>query len=73
MKSKALIVAVTELSMRVRSKAFLISLALMPLIVAVGFGVHRFTRDAVDTKDRRFVVVDRSGVLYAAIAAAAEQ
>ena len=73
MKSKALIVAATELGMRVRSKAFLISLALMPLIVAVGFGVHRFTRDAVDTKDRRFVVVDRSGVLYAAIAAAAEQ
>ena len=72
MKSKTLIVAVTELTTRMRSKAFLISLALMPLIMAVAFGVQKFTRDSVDTKDRRFVVADRSGVLYGAIAAAAE-
>jgi ABC-2 type transport system permease protein len=41
--------------------------------MAIGFGVQKFTRENVDTKDRRFVVVDRSGVLYPAIAAAAEQ
>jgi ABC-type Na+ efflux pump permease subunit len=73
MTSKTLIVAVSELSTRIRSKAFLISLALMPLIVALAFGVQRFTRDNVDTKDRRFVVVDRTGELYDAIARAAEQ
>jgi ABC-type Na+ efflux pump permease subunit len=73
MTRKTLIIAVSELSTRVRSKAFLISLALMPLIVALAFGVQRFTRDNVDTKDRSFVVVDRTGELYDAIARAADQ
>jgi len=73
MKNKALIVAVSEFTTLTRSKAFLVGLALMPVIMAIGFGVQKFTRENVDTKDRRFVVVDRSGVLYQAIAAAAEQ
>ena len=73
MTSKTLIVAASELSTRMRSKAFLISLALMPLIMAIGYGVHKFTQDSVDTKDHRFVVVDRTGEIYAAIARAAEQ
>jgi ABC-2 type transport system permease protein len=73
MKNKALIVAVSEFTTLTRSKAFLVGLALMPVIMAIGFGVQKFTRENVDTKDRRFVVVDRSGVLYPAIAAAAEQ
>lgn len=72
MNNKALIVALSEFTTRVRSKAFLIGLALMPVIAGIGFGVQRFTRDAVDTKDRRFVVVDRTGVLYDAIASAAQ-
>jgi len=73
MKNKALIVAVSEFTTLTRSKAFLVGLALMPVIMAIGFGVQKFTRENVDTKDRRFVVVDRSGVLYQAIASAAEQ
>ena len=40
--------------------------------MAIGFGVQKFTRNAVDTKDRRFVVVDRSGWLYTGIVAASE-
>jgi len=73
MKNKALIVAVSEFNTLTRSKAFLIGLALMPIIIAIAFGVQKFTRNNVDLKDRRFVVVDRSGVVYPAIAAAAEQ
>jgi ABC-2 type transport system permease protein len=72
MKNKALIVAISEFNTLTRSKAFVLGLALMPLIVAIAFGVQKLTRDTVDTKDRRFVVVDRSGALYPAIAAAAE-
>jgi ABC-2 type transport system permease protein len=72
MTNKALIVAASEFTTRIQSKAFLIGLALMPLIMAIGLGVSKFTREAVDTKDRRFVVIDRSGVLYGAIAAAAD-
>jgi len=73
MKNKALIVAISEFNTLTRSKAFLIGLALMPIIIAVAFGVQKFTRNNVDLKDSRFVVVDRSGVLYPAVAAAAEQ
>jgi ABC-2 type transport system permease protein len=73
MKNKTLIIAVSEFNTLTRSKAFLIGLALMPIIMTIAFGVQRVTRNAVDTKDRRFVVVDRSGALYPAIATAAEQ
>jgi ABC-2 type transport system permease protein len=73
MKNKTLIVAVSEFNTLTRSKAFLIGLALMPVIMAIGLGVQKLTHDAVDTKARPFVVVDRTGVLFGAIASAAEQ
>jgi ABC-type Na+ efflux pump permease subunit len=73
MKNKTLIVAVSEFTTLTRSKAFLFGLALMPVIMAIAFGVQKFTRDTVDTKDRPFVVVDRTGVLYGAITSAAGQ
>ena len=73
MKHKTLIVAVSEFTTLTRSKAFLVGLALMPVIMAIALGVQKFTRDTVDTRDRPFVVVDRSGVLFGVIAAAAEQ
>jgi len=73
MTNKALIVAVSEFTTLTRSKAFLIGLALMPIIMAIAVGVQKFTRENVDTTDRRFVVIDRSAVLYRSIAAAADQ
>lgn len=73
MKNKAVIVAVSEFTTLVRSKAFVVGLLMMPLFSAVALGVQKFTRDATDIKDRRFAVVDRSGVLYAPIKAAADE
>src|SRR5689334_17325906 len=73
MKNKALIVAISEFTTLVRSKAFVVGLLMMPLFSAVAFGVQKFTRDATDIRDRRFVVVDRSGVLYAPLKAAADE
>ncbi len=73
MKHKALIVAVSEFNTLTRSKAFLIGLAIIPIILAIALGVQKMTRNAVDTKDHHVVVVDRSGAIYPAIAAAAEQ
>jgi ABC-2 type transport system permease protein len=73
MKNKAVIVAISEFTTLVRSKAFIVGLLMMPLFSAVAFGVQKFTRDAVDTKDRRFTVVDRSGVLYEPLKAAADE
>jgi ABC-2 type transport system permease protein len=73
MNSKALIVAVSEFTTLVRSKAFVVGLLMMPLFSAVAFGVQKFTKDATDIRDRRFVVVDRSGALYAPLKAAADE
>lgn len=73
MTNKALIVAISEFTTLVRSKAFIVGLLMMPLFSGVAIGVQRFTRGATDIKDRRFVVVDRTGVLYAPLKAAADE
>lgn len=72
MKSKTLIVALSEFSTLTRSKAFLVGILLMPVFMVIALGVQKFTRNATDVNDRRFVVVDRTGVIYPALAAAAE-
>jgi ABC-2 type transport system permease protein len=73
MKNKTLIVALSEFATLTRSKAFLVGILLMPIFMGIALGVQKFTRNATDIKDRRFVVIDRTGVLYPAIAAAAEE
>jgi ABC-2 type transport system permease protein len=73
MKNKALIVAVSEFTTLVQSKAFLIGLLMMPVFMGVAMGVQKFTRDATDIKDRPFVVVDRTGALFAPLKAAADE
>lgn len=72
-KNKALIVAVSEFTTQVRSKGFLLGLLMMPVFMAISVGVQKFTRDATDIKDRPFVVVDRSGVLYGPLKDAADE
>ncbi|HEY3885037.1 MAG TPA: ABC transporter permease, partial [Vicinamibacterales bacterium] len=68
---KTLIIAGSEFTTLTRSKAFLIGLALMPILMGVAFGAQRFTRDTSDRGDHRVVVVDRTGVLYDAVQAVA--
>lgn len=68
---KTLIIAESEFTTLTRSKAFLIGLLMMPVLIAAGLGAQRFTRDASDRGDHRFVVVDRTGALYGAIQALA--
>jgi ABC-2 type transport system permease protein len=41
--------------------------------MGIALGVQKFTRNATDINERRFVVIDRTGVLYPAIATAAEE
>jgi ABC-2 type transport system permease protein len=71
-RNKSLIVAVSEFTTLVQSKAFLIGLLMMPIIMGIAFGVQKFSRNAVDVKSRSFVVVDRTGSLYAPLKAAAD-
>lgn len=73
MKNKTLIVALSEFNTLTRSKAFLVGILLMPVFMAIALGVQKFTRNASDINERRFVVIDRTGVLYPAVAAAAEE
>jgi ABC-2 type transport system permease protein len=73
MKNKALIVALSEFTTLVRSKAFLAGLLMMPVFMGIAIGVQKFTRDAADIKDRPFVVIDRSGVLYGPLQEAANE
>ena len=72
-KNKTLIVALSEFTTLTKSKAFLIGILMMPVFMGIAFAVQKFTRNATDIKDRHFVVVDRTGVLYGPLAAAAEE
>ena len=60
---KALIVAQSEFITLVRSKAFLIGLILMPVVMGTSVMLVRATKDATDMKDRTFALVDYTGVV----------
>lgn len=64
MLRKSLVIAQTEISSAVRTKAFLVGVLLMPLMmVGISLSGH-FIEKRVDTTAKRFAVVDRSGTLY---------
>jgi len=60
---KTLIVAQSEFTTLVKTKAFLISVILMPLVMGGSIMLVRATRDATDSKDRTFALVDHTGVI----------
>lgn len=60
---KILVVAKREYLATVRSKAFIISIVLMPILMGGGMFAQRLLRGVVDTADKRIVVVDRTGKL----------
>ena len=64
---KVLSVMRTEYLISVRSKAFLIGLAMLPLIIGFTILAQVMTRDRADLSDRTFAVVDRSGRLFSII------
>lgn len=57
---KALIVAVREYKAAVYTKAFIISLAVMPLMMGGGLLASYLLRGVKDLKERRFAVIDRT-------------
>ncbi|HTU91236.1 MAG TPA: ABC transporter permease [Gemmataceae bacterium] len=67
---KMLVVAVREYLAAVRTKAFLITLIIMPVLMSGSIVVQWLLRDYHDTKTKKFVVVDRTpgARLYPAIA-----
>ena len=60
---KVFVIARREYLAMVGSKAFLISIAIMPVFMLGGAVVPQLMRDRVDTNDKRIVVLDQSGTL----------
>ena len=69
--NKIFIVAHSEFSMLVRTRAFVVTLILMPVLMAASIGLSRAARNATDTNTRTFAYIDRSGVIAPALEAAA--
>lgn len=63
---KVLIIAIAEYEQAVRSRAFLIGLLAVPLLMGLAFGIQALTARR-DTSERRFAIVDRTGVVAEAI------
>lgn len=60
---KALTVARTEYLRAVRTKGFVIGVILMPVLMSGGWIASKISEEAADVADRRFAVVDRSGLV----------
>ncbi len=69
---KMIVVAVREYQAAVKTKAFIVSLVLMPVMMGGSILVQWVMRDKVDTNDKRIAVVDHSGKLFDAVAEAAK-
>jgi ABC-2 type transport system permease protein len=69
---KTLIVAQSEFATLVRSKAFLVSVVLMPIMMVGSVLLVRATKDTTDARDRKFAFVDYSGVIGEPLKAVAE-
>ncbi len=66
---KIFTIAAREYNAVVRSKAFVLSLVLLPLMMAAPAVVQRVTKDVVDTRERSFAVIDQTPgeQIYAAL------
>ena len=69
---KTLIIAVREYIAAVRTKAFIISIIAMPVLMGGGIIAHTVLEGQVDTTDKRIAVIDRSGAIADALIAGAK-
>src|SRR5437879_10963196 len=70
---KLFIVAASEASMAIRSKAFLIGMMLVPVFMGVSIGLQRISQNQADLEERPFAVIDGTGTVYPSIAAVAAE
>lgn len=68
---KIIDVAVREYNAAVRTKAFIISIVLMPILMGGGIIAHGLLKDQVDITTRKIAIVDRSGVVGEVLARSA--
>jgi len=70
---KMIVVAMREYSAAVKTKAFLVSLFLMPVLFGGSILVQTAFKDKVDTRDKKFAVVDYTGKIADTIIAKANK
>jgi ABC-2 type transport system permease protein len=71
---KAWVIARREYRAAVRTKAFVVSIVLMPALMAGSIGIQLLFKKLEDTGEKKFAVVDRTGgELAAALSAAADK
>ena len=70
---KTMIVALREYLVSVKTKAFLLGLLMMPLMMGGGFLVGALLQGRVDTTDKRIAVADYTGRLFDTLDSAARQ
>jgi ABC-2 type transport system permease protein len=70
---KIIKLAVREYNAALRTKATVIMVVLMPILMGSGIIAMKLLEHQVDMADQRIAVVDRSGVIAAFLAAAAEE
>jgi ABC-2 type transport system permease protein len=68
---RILTVAQMEFLTLVRTKAFIIGILMMPVLIGISILFQVYAARHLDTEDRQFAVIDHTGALYDAIAAAA--
>jgi ABC-type Na+ efflux pump permease subunit len=68
---KTIVVAVREYHAAVRSKAFVVTLVAMPILMIGSIAAQVLLKDKVDLSDRKLAVVDNTGRIYDILAAAA--
>ncbi len=70
---KVFVITAREYIAAVRTKAFIVTIVLMPVLMTGGVLAHALLEGQVDTTDRTIAVVDRSGLLAGALVTAAEK
>ena len=61
--SRILVVATTEFLTLVKTKAFIIGILMLPLMLGLSFGFQIFAARHADVEDHGFAVIDQTGVL----------
>ena len=69
--NKILVVAQSEFATLVRSKAFVIGILFLPVVMIGSVMLARATRNPTDNKERSFAIVDHTGMLSNALVEAA--
>ncbi len=66
-------IAVTEFVNATRSKAFLLGILALPVLIGLSIALQYFGQKNKDVRDRRFAVVDRTSALFPVIASKAAE